>query len=50
MSAKKMVCKNKIRYGILDRKEVVYVTTDGKYNIEFIVEMTFCPVTFLFTF
>ena len=38
MSAKKMVCKNKIRYGILDRKEVVYVTTDGKYNIEFIVD------------
>ena len=33
-----MVCKNKIRYGILDRKEVVYVTTDGKYNIEFIVD------------
>lgn len=38
MKAKKMVCKNKVKYGILDRKEVVYVTTDGKYNIEFIVD------------
>ena len=39
MGTKKMVCKNKIRYGILDRKEVVYVTTDVKYNnIEFIVD------------
>lgn len=38
MKAKKMVCKNKVRYGILDRKEVVYVTTSGKYKVEFIVD------------
>lgn len=38
MKTKKMICKNKVRYGILDRKEVVYVTTDGKYSIEFIVD------------
>lgn len=35
---RKMICKNKVKYGILDRKEVVYVTTDGKYSVEFIVD------------
>ena len=38
MKSKKMVCKNKVRYGILDRKEVVYVTTSGKHKVEFIVD------------